>query len=181
MLNRWPQWVRSHAVDRRAESGGHEEDAEHQRAGRGLPLHPGGKRQRQQRQQQNPDPGAEEEAAGEARVVAPSSSSLPGSLASANSSRPGTQVISDIRITSTESLPSTYSSARKRPRQVERERVVGQVGRDLAGADEGRQEQRQHALPAEQRHEERHVDGDQPVGALRRPAGSARWRCAARR
>ena len=56
--------------------------------------------------------------------------------------------------------------ARKRPRQVQRERVVGEIGRDQAGTDERRQKQRQHALPAQQRHEEHHVDGDQPVGAL---------------
>ena len=43
---------------------------------------------------------------------------------------------------------------------------MARSGETRPGADERGQEQRHHALPAEQRHEERHVDGDQSARAL---------------
>ena len=155
-----------HAVDHRAEGGKHEEQAEHERAGGRPPLHPRGKRQRQQRQQQNPHPGAEEQAARDACVIhRPAPAFQVAFQAEQQQARhPGHHRKQDHQH---RHFAQHVFGARERPRQVKRKRVVGEVGRYLAGSDERGQEQSHHALPAEQRKEEDHVDRNQMLRALR--------------
>src|ERR1039458_9773131 len=148
------------AVDGAAESGGHEENAEEQAAGHGLPLYPGREGQGQQREEQNPDPRAEEERAGDAQVLAEPAVAFQRRLQNeeqqaGNPSHDGHQNQQHGE------LAEHVLGAREGPREIQRQRVVGEVRRDLSGSYEGREEERHHALPAEEVHKEAGVDFDQ--------------------
>jgi len=143
ILSRWPHLVALDAVDRRAESGGHEEDAEHQapatasispRRRAPAPAAPA-PRSRSTLRRRGRRPGAR---------CPPSSPSLPDNLG-ARTAAGRHQVISDIRITRTESLPNTYSTAKRAAPGRARARCW--PGRRHLPGPMKAQKQRQHALP----------------------------------
>src|ERR1051325_4152238 len=122
-----------HSVDRGAESGGHEEYAEHQRAGGGLPLDPGGERERKQREQQDPGPGAEEYAGGERGVVAYPAPAVFEVGLKQEQQQAGDPGHEGHQHDEDPHLAEHVFGARERTREIEREAVVGEIGRDLTG------------------------------------------------
>ena len=174
ILKKWPDWVRSTALMACAKPAPKNKTPSNRRACNDSPLHPRRKRHGQQRQNRNPDQRRNQQAAGNPEIAP--RPTPPARLACTRKRiSPGTHVICESRMASTDDLAQHILGPEKRTAEIQRQRAVGEIGRNQSRPGKGGQKKRKCALHGHEIEKELVVDGKHALGT---PTCSERSRCA---